>query len=105
MKKVPCLVYTVEEIIANASRRVGENMAAFCDDVKLMHEYCDIVADIQRVINSIENKCLRKEVTGNLIGLCGPSYYFIPEVDECSRVPFCVIEYPDGEQYGVEFFA
>jgi len=105
MKKVPCLVYTVEEIIANASRRIGGNIEAFCDDVELLKEYCDIVSGIRRVIDSIENKCLRKNVTVSLIGQTGYSYYFIPEVEDCFRLPFCVIEYPDGEQYGVEFFA
>jgi hypothetical protein len=106
MKEITCvnddgaLVFGIEEMIGRACERVLGNVIEF----GLAEEYEYIIGCIKIVRASVKNKETRQFVIENLIGKAGPSYYFIPEVED-SEVDYCYVDYGDSDRwYRVEFY-
>jgi hypothetical protein len=106
METKSVLVYKVEDILKSAYKHVGANFVSnneFSIDDPSWAEWHGILGHIESVRASIELVHTRMFLMEHLIGKCGPSYYFIPEVED-SSVPYCIIEYPDGLKYVVDFY-
>jgi hypothetical protein len=105
MKDITCvnedgaLVFGIEEIIGRACERLCGNVIEFGAG-----EYKYIADCIMLVRASVKNKEIRRFVINNLIGKAGPSYYFIPEVED-SEVDHCYVDYGDDDKWHrVEFY-